>query len=123
MSEQERFHGKENELPIFSKWFDFVKWLFPFSDKLPKKIRFSVTNRINNLALDVIEDLIEAGYSRNKMTALRAANLRLEKIRILLRICFEEQWIPHKNFQHAIKMVNEVGKMLGGWMKQQDARV
>lgn len=114
--------GRETELPIFTKWFDFINWLLPLSDKLPKRVRFSLTNRINNLALDMVEDLIEARYSRNKMPVLRAANLRLEKLRILTRLCLEQQLIPHKTYLHAIKAMNETGKMLGGWMKHQETR-
>ena len=114
--------NKEIELPVFAKWFDFVKWLMPLTEKLPKKLRFSITNRINNLALDVVEDLVEARYSRNKAVSLRSANLRLEKLRILFRLCVEQQLMPHKTYLHAIKAINETGKMLGGWMKQQEAR-
>ena len=58
---QESFKGhREGELPIFSKWFDFVKWFMPLTDKLPKKVRFSLTNRMSNITLDVVEDLVES---------------------------------------------------------------
>jgi len=123
MTPQEALYRSESELPIFAKWFDFVNWLFPFADRLPKKVRFSVTNRIINLSLDLIDDLIEARYSRNKVTALRRANFRLEKLRILLRLCFEQRWISHKTFSHAVRSISEVGKMLGGWMKQQQGAI
>lgn len=113
---------EDAELPVFAKWFDFVNWLFPLTDRLPKKFRFSLINRINNLSLDLVEDLIEARYSRNKTPTLRAANLRLEKLRILLRLCLEQKLIPHKTYLHAVKIINEMGKMLGGWIKQQEAR-
>lgn len=114
--------GAQTELPIFVKWMDFLKWLLPTTDRLPKKVRFTLSNRINNLALDLIEDLVEARYSRNKTAALRSANFKLEKIRILLRICFESNLLPQKSYKHAVYSLNEVGKMLGGWMKNQEAR-
>ncbi|MBI3295434.1 MAG: diversity-generating retroelement protein Avd [Deltaproteobacteria bacterium] len=122
MEIRDNFRSAELELPVFAKWFDFVKWLLPFTDKLPKKIRFSITNRINNLALDIVEDLIEARYSRSKSQTLRSANLRLEKLRILMRLCVEQELMPHKTYQHAVKAINETGSMLGGWMKQQEAK-
>lgn len=113
---------KDADLPIFTKWFDFVNWFLPLTDKLPKKIRFSLTNRMSNLALDIVEDLTEARYSRDKGAILRAANLKLEKLRILMRLCVEQQFIAHKTYQHAIKGMNETGKMLGGWIKNQQGR-
>ena len=106
---------KEGELPIFTKWLDFVKWLFPMTDKLPKKVRFSITNRMNNLALDIVEDLIDARYSRERYQILRSTNLKLEKIRVLIRLCLEQQFIAHSTYRFAVKNINDTGKMLGGW--------
>jgi hypothetical protein len=46
--------------------------------------------------------------------------MNLEKIRILMRICFELRFLSQgKSYEHASFLINEVGKMLGGWMKQQ----
>jgi four helix bundle protein len=110
------------ELPIFVKWIDFLKWLFLTTDKFPKKARFTFAERINNLALDIVGDLIEARYTKNKVHHLKAANLRLEKLRVLLRICYESQFLSHKGHEHAMYSINEVGKMLGGWMRTSGER-
>jgi len=112
----------KQELPIFVKWIDFLKWLFLTTDKFPKKVRFTLSNRINNLALDIVEDLVEARYSRNKMAALQRANLRLEKIRLLMRIAYEQKFLSLKSYKFSAYSINEVGKMLGGWKKQQGGR-
>ena len=32
---------KDDDLPIFVVWMDFVKWLLPVTEKLPKRVRFS----------------------------------------------------------------------------------
>ena len=109
------------DLPIFVKWIDFLKWLLLTTEKFPKKVRFTFSDRINNLALSIVEDLVEARYSRQKMTSLRKINLSLEKLRILLRICYESKYLPHKAYEHAMYSLNEVGKMLGGWIKQQES--
>jgi hypothetical protein len=108
------------DLPIFVKWIDFLKWLLLTTEKFPKKVRFTFADRINHIALNIVEDLIEARYSRQKMIALRRANLGIEKLRVLLRICYESKLLPHKAYEHAMYSLNEVGKMLGGWIKQQE---
>jgi four helix bundle protein len=112
----------DETVPIFIEWYDFLKWLFITTDKFPKKSRFTFTDRINNAALDVLEDLVEARYSRDKLRILRAANLRLERIRILLRVCFEMKFLSQKSFEHSIRSINVTGRMLGGWIKQQQER-
>ncbi len=109
----------KKDLPIFIKWMDFLKWLLVTLDGFPKKARFNFSDRLTNLSLQIVEDLVEARYSRNKGVVLRRANMNLEKIRILMRICFELRFLSGKSYEHASFLINEIGKMLGGWMKQQ----
>lgn len=113
--------SQANELPIFTRWTQFLEWLLPATEKFPKRVRFTFADRINNLALDIVEDLVEARYSRDKQPHLRRINQRLEKLRILLRLCHRMQYLPHQQYEHAMRSLNEVGRMLGGWIKQQEA--
>jgi hypothetical protein len=119
--EIERQADDYSDLPIFVKWLDYLKWLVATVEKFPKKVRFTLVDRIINLALDVLELLIEARFSRQKLPLLRKANLDLEKIRILLRLAFEFRFLPQRQYGHSMKAINEVGRMLGGWIKQQQA--
>ena len=107
-----------DDLPVFVKWMDFLAWLLPATEKFPKKYRFTFTNRIDNLALDVAEDLVEARYTKDKAMILRRANLRLERIRILLRLAHGLRLLSHEGHEHASKNVNEVGRMLGSWARE-----
>jgi len=109
----------KGDLPIFVKWIDFVKWLLVTIDKFPKKTRFAFVDRLTGLSLLVVEDIVEARYSRNKTFLLRRVNMNLEKLRVLIRICFELKLLSKKSYQYSSRSINEVGKMLGGWMKQQ----
>lgn len=109
------------DLPIFLKWIDFLKWLLLTTEKFPKKVRFTFSDRINNIAINLVEDLIEARYTRERAPILKRINLSIEKLRVLLRICYEQELLPHKGYEYAIFSLNEVGQMLGGWIKQQEA--
>lgn len=111
---------KTDELPIFTQWMQFLEWLLPTTEKFPKRVRFTFADRINNLALDIVEDLVEARYSRHKQSLLKRINLRLEKLRILLRLCHRLKYLSHEGYEHAMRGLNEVGRMLGGWIKQQE---
>jgi hypothetical protein len=109
------------ELPLFVHWVDFLDWLLPATGKFPKTVRFTFSSRIDNLALDVLEDVIEARYSRGKQDTLRRANLRLEKLRVLLRLCHRQRYLATSSYEHAARRIDEAGRMLGGWIKQQGA--
>lgn len=109
----------KEDLPIFIKWMDFLKWLLITTDSFPKKSRYTFADRLNNLALELVEDFVEARYTKNKALILRRANMNLEKMRVLLRVCYECRFLSRKGYEHASYCINEVGKMLGGWIKQQ----
>ena len=113
---------RDEDLPVFVRWVEFVKWLLPTTEKFPKRVRFTFTSRIDNLALDVVENLVEARYTRNKTEGLNAINLKLERLRVLLRLCHEVQVLPHKSYEFAMRSLDEVGRMVGGWIKQQEGR-
>lgn len=111
-----------DEPPIFSQWLQFLEWLLPALEKFPKRVRFTFADRITNLSLDIAEDLVEARYTRDKGAILRRINLKLEKLRVLLRLCHRLHYLPHAGYEHAAKSVNAVGRMLGGWIREQRER-
>ncbi len=111
-----------DDLPIFVLWTEFLAWLLPTTEKFPHKVRFTLANRLDNLALDMVEDLVEARYTRDKRASLTRANLRLEKLRVLLRLCHTLGYLPHARYEHAMRAINQVGQMLGGWHRQQEER-
>jgi hypothetical protein len=110
-------NSRYEELPIFMKWMDFLGWFFQVTEKFPKRARHTFVNRMQSIALDIVEDLVEARYSRSKGAILKRANLRLEKLRVLLRLSFSSTYLSPKAFEQAAKDINEVGAMLGGWRK------
>ncbi len=108
------------EPPLFVLWYDFLKWLFEKTEKFPKKVRFSFSSRIDNLALDIVEGIIEARYSKTKKDALRRIDLNMEKLRVLLRLCHDLRCLDNKGYEFASRKINEAGKMVGGWRKHQE---
>jgi hypothetical protein len=109
------------DLPVFVFWTGFLDWLLPTTARFPKRARFSFAQRIEALALDVVEQLVEARYSREKTPQLQRINLLLEKMRVLLRISQKQQYLSYKQYEYAVKQLNETGGMVGSWHKQQTA--
>ncbi len=64
--------------------YQFLAWLVPTIEKFPKSHKFTIGDRIEMIALDVLEALIEATYTRERTQHLRRANLGIEKLRFLL---------------------------------------
>jgi len=103
--------------PALEAMFRFIVWLIPTLDKLPRSQKFLLGDRIQATALDVFERLIEATYSKARERPLSDANLGLEKLRFLFRVCAELHYLDLRRYEHAARMLDEIGRMVGGWMK------
>jgi hypothetical protein len=103
--------------PIFSKTYDFVAWLLPLTVKFPRQRRFVMAAALQQEALRFQGLLIEAAHQRQPGPALNAADVELDKLRTHLRLCRDLGLISAGQYEHAARMLVEVGRLLGGWMK------
>ena len=106
-----------SEVPLFLFWSEFLKWILNKTGKFPKSIRFTLTSRIDNFALDVLEAILEARYASNSKPHLKKASIGIDKLRVFLRIAYELGHLDHKGYEFASRKLDEAGKMTGGWMK------
>ena len=52
--------------PALEAMYQFLLWLIPAVEKFPRAQKFLLGDRIQNTALDVLERLIEATYTRQR---------------------------------------------------------
>jgi hypothetical protein len=57
--------------------YDLLKWAIPTLNRFPRDQRFLLGDRIEHHILDILELLISANYSREKLQYLREANLKI----------------------------------------------
>jgi hypothetical protein len=72
--------------PALEAMYRFLLWLVPTVEKFPRSQKFLLGDRIQTTALDILERLIEATYTRARQPMLAAANLGIEKLRFLFRL-------------------------------------
>jgi hypothetical protein len=104
--------------PIFSKTYDFVAWLIPLTIRFPRQQRFVMAGAVQREALHFQELLIEAAHARQPQEALIAADAELDKLRTHLRLSRDLQLMSMGQYEHAARMLVEVGRLLGGWQKK-----
>jgi 23S rRNA-intervening sequence protein len=97
--------------------YQFLIWLLPTVEKFPRSHKFTLGDRVENAALDVLDALIEATYTRNRLQHLRQANLGIEKLRFLLRLACDLRLLDRRRYEHAARALDETGRLIGGWMK------
>jgi hypothetical protein len=92
----------------------------PTVERFPKSHKFTMGDRVETIALDVLEALIEATYTRERAQHLRRANLGIEKLRFLLRLAADLTMLDRRRYEHAARTLDETGRLIGGWMKVHD---
>ncbi|MBF0343242.1 MAG: diversity-generating retroelement protein Avd [Nitrospirae bacterium] len=112
---------KEN-YPIFEKWTKILDWILATVEKYPKNARFTISTKIANMALEVMEKIIEAIYTKNRLYILQSINLYIEKLRVFFRISMERRYISIRQYEYIINELNETGMMVGGWLKVETNR-
>ena len=109
-----------SEMVIFTRTYDLLKWLLPKVERFPNLYRNTVTQRLMDSALDFQEALFDAQtYTGNiRLRHLRQADSHLNKVRLYLRLVHHWGWLSPGQYEHVSRMVSEVGRLLGGWIKQ-----
>ena len=98
---------------------ELLAWLIPLLDHFPRSRRFTLGERLESRVLAVLEDLVEAAYSRerDKRPALQRANRQLSVCRHLWRLALELKVINLKRYEYGIKLMEDLGRQIGGWLK------
>jgi four helix bundle protein len=109
-----------NESPLFSRTYDLLLWLIPSVQKFPRQHRFGLAERIQRLCLDFQDSIVAAGKSKDaeRRGFLHRADVQLEQLRTWLRLSQDMKLITVRQYEHAARLTNEVGRLLGAWIKQ-----
>lgn len=107
------------ELPIIQKTYDLIKWYVPILHRLPRDYRFTLGDRMIIGLYSLLEELIQARYTRDKVSQLQGINSQLDILRYQTRLLLDFELIQAKRYEFASELINAVGLDLGGWIKQQ----
>lgn len=110
------------DLPVIQKAYDLVKWYVPILNRLPRNHRFTLGERIINGLYDLLEGLIQARYSANKLETLEKLNTQLDLLRHQTRLLHDFELMKIDSYEYVGKLINDIGTDLGGWIRQQRHR-
>jgi four helix bundle protein len=105
------------ELIIYQKHYDLMLYAFPVINRFPKSQRFVLGQQIETSLLQFGLLIIQANQLRQKRGKLMEADTELEKLRYLVRLAKDLQFLTLKKYEIMSQRLNEIGKLLGGWMK------
>lgn len=117
---------------MITKAKELCSYIMTVTDKSPKRFRFTLVSRLQNYALDVIENLImanetfvSAGDTRSaieRMSYQRTAMSRLKLLSYMSELAMKQGGILPKQYEQITKQVYDAENMLGAWMNSDKKR-
>jgi len=107
------------ELNIFQHLYDFIIWVLPKLEGFPKSYRFVLGQRMGDMLLVLLENLIDAATKEEKKGYLQRFDSELAKFRVLYRICKDLKIITIRQYAYGINRLEVIGNLLGGWIKKE----
>lgn len=108
----------QSDMPLFVQWELFLRDLFSRTKRFPQCYRHSLTLRVENYALNVMESVVELRFltGRRRMEHLCRADRQLTLLRVLLRLAHDLGVLDHGSYEHVMRRLDEFGRMIGGLM-------
>jgi len=107
------------DIPIFKKAYDLYNEFYGLRNSVPKQDRFTIWQRCENIILEILEYILDASQlaKTEKLPILQKASVKLNLLRVFLRLCKDTKVLDIKKYIRLEQNVDEIGRMLGGWIK------
>ena len=107
--------------PLFQATYKLYLAWYRRCQTIPKKDRFAIGQKTENLLLEIMTFVVAAYHTKDtirKREILSQINLKLESVKILLRLAKDVKAIELQPYIEYENRLQEMGKMIGGWMRQ-----
>jgi len=107
------------DIPIFHKAYDLYKLLHRYRRRIPKGQRYTLWLKCENTAILLIETVLQIGYARDeeRLRLLYVLSSQVDLLKVFIRLSQETKIIDLKQYQEIQTILQEIGRMVGGWIK------
>lgn len=107
------------DIPIFKKSYDLYKEFYVLRLAVPKQDRYTLWQKCESLLIDVLEGIIFASQQtkQDKLPTLEKTSVKLNFLRVCIRLMKDIKAIDTKKYILIEANLDEIGRMLGGWIK------
>ena len=124
---------QKGDLLVVTKAKELCTYIMTITQKSPKQFRFTFVTRLQNLALDVIENIyfaneifIGKGYIKNAESRLALQHRALTVLKLIAYIAelaMTEKCILFKQYEQIAKSTTDCQRLLGAWINSDKKRL
>ena len=106
-----------NTLTIVTKTNDLLDELYDALAQYPKSEKFALGADTKQAGLTFYRLIITAAKKYFKKTTLKDADVELFVLKNFIRMGHSRRYMNTKRYERVSRAIEEVGRMLGGWIK------
>jgi len=104
-------------LPIFQKGYDFNLEIYKTTHNFPREYKYSLGQKMKEIASELLDCIIIANSKENKESYFSEIKIRIERLRIHLRVSYDLKIVNNKRFEFLNRFLEEISKQVAGWEK------
>ena len=112
------------DIPILKKSYDLYKEFYRLRLTVPKQDRYALWQKCENTLINILEGLLLASQQskQEKLPTLEKTSVKLNFLKVCIRLMKDVKAITPKTYILIEANLDEIGKMLGGWIKSTKER-
>lgn len=110
----------ESKLLIYQKYTDVIDYGYNLLVKYPKIEKYALSTSIRNSMFETLRLILYANKIADKYIRIKILNkidAELAMQGFYVRFSYNKKYISSKNYLEWSKRLDEIGKILGGWIK------
>lgn len=107
------------DIPIFKKTYDLYRTFHSHRQNIAKQDRYTIWQRSENILIEILEQFLFAtqSYKLEKRSILETVSVKLNLLRVFTRLMKDTKVINNHQYIAIENSVDEIGRMLGGWLR------
>jgi 23S rRNA-intervening sequence protein len=107
--------AKYNHLPIFQLAYNLILEIYKTTHQFSREHKYTLGQKLKDAGIEFIDFIISANSKENKVFSLEEARIRLERVRIYIRLSFNLRIITLKRYEFFSRSLEDLSKQLFGW--------
>ncbi len=109
---------EDNEYHLIEKKIEeMIAYLHIMVKQFPKEEKYILAGRVRELAYEIYELAITVNKRYFKKTTISEMNVKHQLLRRMVHLAYKLKYIDNQKFRVAQLHIDEVGRMLGNWIK------
>ncbi len=99
-------------IAVYKQWHEFLP-------HFPKTSRYTLGSKIDALLIETTELVLKASHANKneKRHFVHQASVKLDLLKFFLQVAWEIKALDNKKYIILSEKLDEIGRMLGGWLK------